>query len=69
MSTEVVPDYSNTEEVEVLQTKTEALKELGATTFVSDMSGFGSAPIQLVRYTLTEQRAETKANILGEPND
>jgi hypothetical protein len=66
MSTTITPEYSNTEEVTVLQTEAEALKELGATTFVSSATGFGLAPIQQVRYSLLEERAETKANILGE---
>lgn len=66
MSTEVRPEYSVDESVDIIQTQAEALKELGATTFVSATTGFGDAPLQVVRYPLNEQRAETKANITGE---
>jgi hypothetical protein len=69
MSTQVKPEYSVSEGSTVLATPTEALKALGATTFISDASGFGSAPLIAVRYPLNEQRVEVKANILGEKDE
>ena len=69
MSQQIKPQYSAAEGSDILATSAEALKALGATTFVSDASGFGSAPLIAVRYPLNEQRVEVKANILGETNE
>lgn len=64
---EVKPTYDVAEQSEILVDQATALKELGATTLVTNATPFGKAPVQAVAYPTFEERLRIAANIQGEP--
>lgn len=67
--TQVTPKYDVAEETSIIVSPAAALKELGATTLVTEATPFGNAPVQAIAYPIYEHRQQLKANIQGEHNE